>query len=181
MGAVNRLVAVTDQTRFVNNNSFLELEIVDPTEGMNERPVFRTRDQVVRLRVHLRVHLGDHGLPEMWRTTVPHGLRVVARDVERDPTILELKVLDLGVDTFSGHGINGQGILMAREVAEALICDANPPDRDARKAIFAIIRICTIIRILSWKPRLHVPRRRKTLCSRGARTAPPRLLCRLIT
>ena len=112
---------------------------------------------------------------------MPHGLRVVARDIQRHPTIFKLKVLGLGVDTFSGHGINGQGIMMAREVAEALICDANPPDRDARKTIFASIRIFAIIRILSWEPRLHVPRRRKTLCSRGARTAPPRLLRRLIT
>ena len=113
----------------------------------------------------------------MWRTTVPHGLRVVARNVERDPTILELKVLDLGVDSFSGQSIND----MAREVAEALVCDAKPPDRDARKTIFFIFRILVIMRTSSIELGLHVSRRRKTLCSRGARTAPPRLLCRLIT
>ena len=37
---------------------------------------------------------------------------------------LELKVLGLGVDTFSGQGINDTE--MAREVAETLICDAIP-------------------------------------------------------
>jgi hypothetical protein len=110
-----------------------------------------------------------------------HGLRVVARDVQRHPTILKLKMLGLGVDS-PGQRCCGQGIDNTernREVSEALISNADPSDRDARETILAIFRVQ--LRILGKRLGLHESWCRKTLFGRGARSATPRLLGRLIT
>ena len=99
-------MAMTYEARFVHHGTLLELEVVDPAKGVHESAIRRTRDEIVRLSIELRVHLVDHGLPELRRPTVTHGFRIVPRHIQGHPTVIQLEMLDLGLDVPGGERVD---------------------------------------------------------------------------
>ena len=165
------MIPMADKTSFVNNDAFLELEIVDPPERVYEGAICWTRNQVMRLGVKLRMHLGDHRLPEVWCTMVAHRLWVVTRNIERYPPVIELEMLDLGVESLrSGEDVH---------VAESeIVRERDAPEHDARQTILVILEVFANMRV--GRSLLDKSRSRKTLGGRGARSTTARLMSGLV-